>query len=79
MLENNVVNNAKNVRAGFAACGIILFSPERVLASSVVEPEPELELQGARSFGRSRSWSRYTEVSAPGQTKVVYLITIRIE
>jgi hypothetical protein len=31
-LENNVVNNANNVRAGFAACGIIPFSPDRVLA-----------------------------------------------
>ncbi len=49
--------------------------------SSVVEPEPELEPEGARNFGRSRSWSRYTEVSAPapGQTKVVYLIIISIE
>jgi hypothetical protein len=26
--------------------------------------EPELEPQGAGTFGRSRSWSRYTEVSA---------------
>ncbi len=46
---------------------------------SVVEPEP----QGAGTFGRSRSWSRYTEVSAmapaPGQTKVVYSIIIHIE
>jgi hypothetical protein len=47
--------------------------------SSVVEPE--LEPQRARTFGQSRSWSRYTEVSAPapGQTKVVYLIIIHIE
>jgi thiamine kinase-like enzyme len=43
--------------------------------------EPELEPQGAGTFCRSQSWSRYTEVSAPapGQTKVVYLIIIRIE
>jgi hypothetical protein len=51
--------------------------------SSVVEPEPELEPQGARTFGWSRSWSRYTQVSAltlaPGQTQVVYLIIIHIE
>jgi hypothetical protein len=48
-------------------------------ASRVAEPEPA----GAETFGRSRSWSQYTEVSAPalapGQTKVVYLIIIHIE
>jgi hypothetical protein len=32
---------------------------------SVVEQEPELEPQGDGIFGRSRSWSRYSEVSAP--------------
>ncbi len=39
--------------------------------------EPELEPQGAGTFGRS--W--YTEVSAPdpGKTKVVYLIIIHTE
>jgi hypothetical protein len=31
-LENNAVNNAKNVKAGFAACGIIPFNLERVLS-----------------------------------------------
>ncbi len=38
-----------------------------------------MEPQGAGTF--SRSWSRYSEVSAPapGQTKVVYLTIIRIE
>jgi hypothetical protein len=54
-----------------------------VILTSVVEPEPELEPQGAGTFDRSRSWSRYTRVSAPaqapGQTKVVYLIIISIE
>ncbi len=49
--------------------------------SSVVEPE--LEPQGAGTFGQSqsRSWSRYTEAPAPapGQTKVVYLIIIHKE
>jgi hypothetical protein len=53
--------------------------------SRVAEREPELEPEpaGAESFGRSRSWSRYTEVSAPapgsGQSKVVYLIIIHIK
>ncbi len=38
----------------------------------VVERGPEP--QGAETFGRSRSWSRYAEVSVPnpGQTKVVF-------
>jgi hypothetical protein len=49
------------------------------LLTSVVEPD--LEPQGAGTFSQSRSWSRYTEVSAPapGQTKEVYLIIIHIE
>jgi hypothetical protein len=52
-----------------------------IVAARVAEPEQELEPAGAETFGRSRSWSRYTEVSAPapGQTKVVYLIIIHIE
>jgi hypothetical protein len=57
--------------------------PKLTISFSVVEPEPEPELepQGAGTFGRSRSWSQYTEVSAPapGQTKVVNLIIILIE
>ncbi len=44
-----------------------------ITESSVVEPEAELEPQGAETFGKSRSWSRYTcEDSAPVQTEVVY-------
>jgi hypothetical protein len=31
-LDNNTVYNASNVQAGFAACGIIPSSPDRVLA-----------------------------------------------
>jgi hypothetical protein len=41
--------------------------------SSVVEPEP----QGAGTF--SRSWYSEVLAPAPGETKVVYLIIIRIE
>jgi hypothetical protein len=44
-LENNTVNNASNVRAGFAACGIIPFSPDRVLAKL---PPEETAKQGVQ-------------------------------
>jgi hypothetical protein len=51
--------------------------PKTILFFRVAEPEPA----GAETFGRS--WSRYTEVSAPapapGQTEVVCLIIIHIE
>jgi hypothetical protein len=40
------------------------------ILGSVVEPDPEP--LGAKTFGRNRCWSRYTEVSAPAQTKVVH-------
>jgi hypothetical protein len=47
--------------------------------NSVVEPEPELEPHEAGTFGRSRSWSQYTEVSAPapGQPILVYQIIVQ--
>jgi hypothetical protein len=42
-----------------------IISAEGANKNSAVEPEP----QGAETFGQSRSW--YSEVLAPGQTKVV--------
>ncbi len=54
-------------------------SDESKLSSSVAEPK--LEPQGAKTFGRSWSWSRYLQVSAPapGWTWVVYFIIVDFE
>ncbi len=62
-----------------------LFSSDADSALTLIsDPDPGfsvVEPQGAGTFGRSRSWCRYTEVPAPtvGQTKKVYLILIHIE
>ncbi len=51
--------------------------PIHILFISVVEPE--LEPQGAGTFGWSRSQNTEVSAPAPGQTQVVYLIIIPIE
>ncbi len=55
----------------------VVQDPSACQLASVVDPDPDLEPQGAGTFG----WSRYTEVlaPAPGQTQVVNLIIIHIE
>jgi hypothetical protein len=74
-IDQDIVNFAK--ARLLWPCASLFALKVTLLVHSVVELEP----QGARTFGRSRS--RYTEVSAPalapGQTKVVYLIIILIE
>jgi hypothetical protein len=44
-LENNAVINAKNIQAGFAACGIIPLNPDRVLSRL---PPENIERQGVQ-------------------------------